>query len=181
MLARLAALGLDLNNRGQFELLSTSGGSISRPSMSRREKFTPTIGSNLSDYYQPTLIGFTYRNKPFGPRFLPEGIKFNEGVAKYSKIDILHQNGCRDVLALHYAVLDRQPENLRSTITYGYDINFQDYTGRTALFLAFELKNLPLAQILIAAGADPDIANNEGICPRTMYKKSKLRNLLTSQ
>ncbi|MGP1490840.1 MAG: ankyrin repeat domain-containing protein [Treponema sp.] len=64
---------------------------------------------------------------------------------------------------LHIAVQEKtDEETLRYLISKRYAVDKRDKTGSTALLLAAQQNTLPLCSVLLASGADPFHANNEG-------------------
>lgn len=61
-------------------------------------------------------------------------------------------------------------------IDSGCDVNQQDINGCTALLIG--VNNIPFATMLIKAGADPNIADNEGNTPLSKCKKAGIKKLL---
>lgn len=61
-------------------------------------------------------------------------------------------------------------------IDSGCDVNQQDINGCTALLVG--VNNIPFATMLIKAGADPNIADNEGNTPLSKCKKAGIKKLL---
>ena len=61
-------------------------------------------------------------------------------------------------------------------IDSGCDVNQQDVNGCTALLIG--VNNIPFATMLIKAGADPNIADNEGNTPLSKCKKAGIKKLL---
>lgn len=61
-------------------------------------------------------------------------------------------------------------------IDSGCDVNQQDINGCTALLIC--VNNIPFATMLIKAGADPNIADNEGNTPLSKCKKAGIKKLL---
>lgn len=65
--------------------------------------------------------------------------------------------------ALHAAMFQKNTEIVTLLINNGLDVNAQGTSnGYTPLHDAIWANNLPAAKLLIAAGAVPDIKNNEG-------------------
>lgn len=63
-------------------------------------------------------------------------------------------------------------------IDSGCNVNQQDINGCTALLNG--VNNIPFATMLIKAGADPNIADNEGNTPLSKCKKAGIKKLLIS-
>lgn len=63
-------------------------------------------------------------------------------------------------------------------IDSGCDVNQKDINGCTALLIG--VNNIPFATMLIKAGADPNIADNEGNTPLSKCKKAGIKKLLIS-
>lgn len=61
-------------------------------------------------------------------------------------------------------------------IDSGCDVNQQDINGCTALLIG--VNNIPFATMLIKAGADPNIADNDGNTPLSKCKKAGIKKLL---
>lgn len=61
-------------------------------------------------------------------------------------------------------------------IDSGCNVNQQDINGCTALLIG--VNNIPFATMLIKAGADPNIADNEGNTPLSKCKKAGIKKLL---
>lgn len=61
-------------------------------------------------------------------------------------------------------------------IDSGCDVNQKDINGCTALLIG--VNNIPFATMLIKAGADPNIADNEGNTPLSKCKKAGIKKLL---
>lgn len=66
-------------------------------------------------------------------------------------------------------------------ISHGADVKLTDKSGSTALHLAFKShKGLPVGELLIAAGADTSVQNNEGVTPaqlREQWNRPRLPDL----
>ena len=63
-------------------------------------------------------------------------------------------------------------------IDSGCNVNQQDINGCTALLIG--VNNIPFATMLIKAGADPNIADNEGNTPLSKCKKAGIKKLLVA-
>lgn len=67
-------------------------------------------------------------------------------------------------------------------ITSGYNINVEDYDGNTPLHYTIFNNNLKVLKILLDAGADPIIKNNDGYTPAIFALKfgsrQKIYNIL---
>lgn len=53
-------------------------------------------------------------------------------------------------------------------IKHGVSVNSQDYSGSTPLHYAVQQNNFPVVHLLLEAGADPKIKNQDGITPFDM-------------
>ena len=104
--------------------------------------------------------------------------------------DINKRDTARNRTALHYAVeipsrLTTEP--LLYLIRNGANVNAQDVNGDTPLFFASGVENDEAVRILISAGADVNIRNNEGLLYNQVigyqnYKSLKqLKNEFNSQ
>lgn len=74
--------------------------------------------------------------------------------------------------ALHHAATAGNAQIADFLIEHGVDVNARDSSGRTALHLAcaaFDADG-PLVRSLLAAGADPDLADAEGITPMLLRR-----------
>ena len=71
---------------------------------------------------------------------------------------------------LHFTAQEDLPEMARLLIAKGADVDARDEDGSSVLWRAvfFARGRNELAQILIAAGAKPDLANNAGETPRAL-------------
>ena len=79
-------------------------------------------------------------------------------------------------LAFFKKLSDNQLEVAQFLIDSGCDVNQQDINGCTALLIG--VNNIPFATMLIKAGADPNIADNEGNTPLSKCKKAGIKKLL---
>lgn len=72
--------------------------------------------------------------------------------------------------ALHFAAQEDLPEMARLLIAKGADVNAQDEDGGSVLWRAvFSARGrADIVQLLIAAGAKPDLANKAGETPRAL-------------
>jgi ankyrin repeat protein len=62
-------------------------------------------------------------------------------------------------------LLSSNLQAVKKMIKSGWDMNAQDEKGRTPLFRAVEEKRADLANLLVSAGADPNIATHAGMTP----------------
>jgi len=70
-----------------------------------------------------------------------------------------------DNTALHFASATGGPESeniTRALLEAGVDVDVRGYRGRTPLFSAAELGNVEVTEILLAAGADPSLKDDDG-------------------
>ena len=69
-----------------------------------------------------------------------------------------------DGTSLHAAVNgDCRKETLQEIINYGADVNAVNNRGRTALLLSCSYRQMDSVKVLLGAGADPTIADDEGL------------------
>lgn len=61
--------------------------------------------------------------------------------------------------ALHFAALLGFPEGAELLLTRGAQVNLGNSSGETPLIIAVQQRNLPMIRLLLAAGADPKIAD----------------------
>ena len=67
------------------------------------------------------------------------------------------------------------PETVQFYVDHGVDINAQDGSGATPLHYAVCGNNTAVVKILLEAGADPNIADREGVTPfDNSFAKSRL-------
>lgn len=67
---------------------------------------------------------------------------------------------------LHVAIMNNQPEMVKMLLEHSNtDVNAQDENGRTALFLAADLNNVPLAQLLLDNKANVNTFNHQDQTP----------------
>lgn len=71
--------------------------------------------------------------------------------------------------AIHMAALGNHLSEARTLISHHADVNAQGYKGRTPLIVAVTQKNaLDMVKLLIDAGADPTIIDDEGRSPERL-------------
>jgi ankyrin repeat protein len=77
---------------------------------------------------------------------------------------------------LHFAAQEQHPEVIELLLAAGADLQATDRWGNTPLWRAiFTAHGDPAASILLlAAGADPDVANHTGISPRLLAERMGL-------
>ncbi|MEM7709058.1 MAG: ankyrin repeat domain-containing protein [Pseudomonadota bacterium] len=86
--------------------------------------------------------------------------------------------------ALHWAATHRDKRFVNELLAAGADANAQDEGGNTALMLALEVERpaqLGVLRALLQAGADPKLANSEGVSPLGLAMKNDdatLQNML---
>lgn len=61
-------------------------------------------------------------------------------------------------------------DDVQALLTHGAEVDKQDHSGNTKLHRAAASGNHELAELLIAAGANPDARNNEGETPRDVAR-----------
>ena len=67
---------------------------------------------------------------------------------------------------LHLAVQFNHADSVEALLNHESTlIDIQDNRGRTPLYVSLEYQNTDITQILLRAGADPNIADNEGFSP----------------
>ena len=105
----------------------------------------------------------------------------------------IHATDNNGVSALHHAVRFRSPIAARTLIEYGANVNqVCRKSGSTPLHRAVTTTGAPstagkrheaveIIRLLIAAGADPSIANKSGRKPADYVKDDAIKSLLKSQ
>ena len=85
-----------------------------------------------------------------------------------------------DYTCLHFSVLGNcSKEVIQTIIGQGADVNAKNQESQTALLLACEKGNTDIVNILLSAGADPNIADMDGnICLHHAVNKYCTKNLL---
>jgi uncharacterized protein len=103
----------------------------------------------------------------------------------------IHATDKNGVTALHHAVRFRNPEAVRALIEQGANVNQAcRRNGSTSLHRAVTQAGIPgtagkgsaaeeIIRILMAAGADPRIANKTGKRPADYVKDEAIKSLLT--
>lgn len=66
--------------------------------------------------------------------------------------------------ALHHATEKGDAVEVDQLIEHGLDIFNKDKEGNTPLHIAYRMKNMKVLRQLVAAGANPLVRNNKGIC-----------------
>jgi ankyrin repeat protein len=79
---------------------------------------------------------------------------------------------------LRNAILDNDHKLLKNLIKRGVDINSPDENGNTALHMAASGGYLQSMTILLAAGADVNIKNKQGLTPADMAGNSNIRKII---
>lgn len=75
---------------------------------------------------------------------------------------------------IHIAVAERcPPETLKALIAAKYPVNNRNRTGTTAILSAVKTEDADAAEALLAAGADPFVADNQGVSAVTLALASK--------
>lgn len=96
-------------------------------------------------------------------------IKYLEEIFVNKKIDILEVNELDKSNYLHNALFipfGKTPEKtVRFYIEHGVSVNAQDYSGSTPLHYAVQQNNFPVVNLLLKAGADPKIKDQDGTTP----------------
>jgi hypothetical protein len=64
---------------------------------------------------------------------------------------------------LHYAIFVKNVNIIKSLIKYGIDVNLRNTLGSSPLNMAIDTLNEDIALLLIDAGADWNIVDNEGL------------------
>ena len=77
------------------------------------------------------------------------------------------------------AALVNATESIKMLASSGADVNAQDCLGATALLLVMRNPDVPTVKFLLAHGADPNIAANDGTTPLYMAKQAKNADLIT--
>jgi hypothetical protein len=72
-------------------------------------------------------------------------------------IDFINQPDIHGRTPLYYSTRTGRGDIIANLLRFGADINYQDQLGETALYRAVSDNSLPLAQLLLDAGADPNI------------------------
>lgn len=75
--------------------------------------------------------------------------------------------------ALHFAAQQSQTEAVRALLAAGVPVDLQDRFGNTPLWRAvFDSQGkIATVQLLLAAGANPNIPNEAGVTPRDLAKR----------
>ena len=174
-LIAMQAIEEELNNKNGF---CNIAGMISKPCKNVTENERKQIENMVHQSFDET-------KKIFIP-YLMDMIK----ILLSNGVDINKKDTIRNRTALHYAVeipsrLTTEP--LLYLIRNGANVNVQDVNGDTPLFFAFGVDNDEAVRILISAGADVNIRNNEGLLYNQVigyqnYKSLKqLKNEFNSQ
>ena len=98
----------------------------------------------------------------------------------FSRYDFLDQNGrC----IIHYAAAGGNTKKLILSIQLFKDINYQDFSGKTPLFVAIEHGKIQCANVLIKLGADINIKNHDEkdifFIIKHKYRTSNLNEVLS--
>jgi FOG: Ankyrin repeat len=107
-------------------------------------------------------------------------------IAEHPEVDLSELDPFASSPALHWAVMARQPESVRTLIEAGADINVKNKYGSTAFLLAVDrlLKVADRAdkpkmfELLIDLGADINMPNDKGSTPVTVAITRKRYDIL---
>jgi WD40 repeat protein/ankyrin repeat protein len=81
---------------------------------------------------------------------------------------------------LHYAIQHNQIDIVKHLLTFiNIDINKQDFYGETPLYEAIKLRNTKIINLLINAGADPDIKSDIGYSSAELAKDSGISLIIS--
>jgi ankyrin repeat protein len=120
-----------------------------------------------------------YRGNP-----LETVVAYHEHLDAIGAIDMLvkygtHVDGRGGVLA--FAAQLGLTEVVQRLLHHGADPNIQDdYTGNTALHSAVRHKHPDIIKLLIRSGADPNLANKDGVKPMDLTTNHSIAALLTA-
>lgn len=81
-------------------------------------------------------------------------------------------------LSIFYAAMANDMGVARQYIASGESVNVRDKFGRTPLMLAVEHGNTKLVQLLLQAGADPNIKTDTGLRAIDFARLPEIKNLL---
>ncbi|ELY78588.1 ankyrin repeat-containing protein [Natrinema pallidum DSM 3751] len=81
--------------------------------------------------------------------------------------DLTHRSDNGSTL-LHQAAISGRPDIARELIDRGINLDAQDSGGNTPLLTALEVENYDVVEVLLDAGADPNILDNKGRYPLAM-------------
>ncbi|WP_280361454.1 ankyrin repeat domain-containing protein [Nocardia wallacei] len=68
-------------------------------------------------------------------------------------------------IPLHYAAVDKEPDQVCKLLAAGQDPNDRDFNGSTPLHLAAQKDNVEVLRLLLDAGADVNAVNDQGRTP----------------
>lgn len=80
--------------------------------------------------------------------------------------------------SFHRAINKNDIKEIKRLIQGGENINWQDSSGKTALFKAIRAQKYKIAEILFKAGANPNIPNNSGEVVLHLINDKKRTNLV---
>jgi len=72
-------------------------------------------------------------------------------------------------------------ERARAILQFGAEVNHQDREGRTVLWIAANRNRLELMNVLLAAGANPNLADAEGVTPLMKASTRRVRQRLLDE
>lgn len=91
-----------------------------------------------------------------------------------SRAGVLQAADANGWSALHFAASKGEPRTVAALLRAGTAVDPRDSAGRTPLWLAVEDRNLPVARLLVEAGARPSLEDAGGLSPWGLSERLQL-------